>query len=116
MKIALDDAIVYSKIGVYDWERLRQTKLLISLEIDLANNVDQDIIDQTIDYDKLIEFTKQICLAGEFFLIEALCNMIGISILQNYNSKIKSCKVTVKKPFALQGVKCVSVVNLFLQG
>jgi dihydroneopterin aldolase len=112
MKIILQDIKITTTLGVYEIERLNKRQVLISLELDFDyDKTNQDQISSTINYEEILNLIKQ-ASSVHFNLIETLCLACGQQIIQHYQN-LKSCKVEVKKPFAIIGVEKISVVETF---
>ena len=109
MTIRLEDLIVSTIIGYYDWERTKRQTLIINIEFDIDGTLpaETDNLDDTVDYKSIKRGVIDLAEKSEFILIEKLAKKILDYILEN--EKIFRAKVRIDKPHALRFVKTVSV-------
>ena len=113
MIIKIDDISLNCIVGVYLNEKAKKREILVSLKIDFDFDGTDEIV-STIDYDNLVSLLQNIVDGKNFNLIETICQKCGHEIL-NFNNKINSCTVEIKKPYAVLDAKMVSVLSTFTQ-
>lgn len=109
MTIRLEDLIVSTIIGYYDWERTKRQTLVINVEFDIDGTkpAETDNLEDTVDYKTIKNGILDLAESSEFVLIEKLAKKILDYVLGD--SKILRAKVRIDKPHALRFVKTVSV-------
>jgi dihydroneopterin aldolase len=97
-------------VGVFEWERAAKRPLSIDLELacDLAAAAASDRLEDTVDYGALAGRVRERCAASSYRLIEALAGDIAATCLEDV--RVKTARVTVRKPGAIAGVGEISVV------
>jgi len=99
MNIIIKDLKVKTIIGVKDFERKKKQTIHIDLEINFNLNKDfSDNIQETIDYDIIVEKVKSFTENTKFYTIEKLCFEIINTLFQFYQS-IQKVKVKIRKNF-----------------
>ena len=63
-------------IGVHEWERKGPQKLLVSLCVRINENMENDVINNTLDYDQIYYFLKNLEKSDHFDLQETVCRNI----------------------------------------
>ncbi|CAM3747258.1 dihydroneopterin aldolase [Rheinheimera salexigens] len=96
-------------IGVYEWEKNIQQRLLIDLELstDIRIAAANDDIRQALDYAIIAERIKQFVTAKPIELIETVAEQVANLLLTEFATL--SVKVTVCKPDALSDAQTVGV-------
>ncbi len=91
----------YGKHGVYRAERVKEqlfiidVKLLINENKEVKNNTDRDNLNETINYEKVVEKVINLVKQESYSLIETIAfSLIG----KLRDQKIKEISVTVHKP------------------
>ena len=105
--LSISELAVPATIGVYDWEKKIQQTLLFSLEIAIDTYSISDRIEDTINYDQIVQNIKELCQNNSYALIETVANTVAREIKANFN--IDHIKVTVCKPKAIPQSKGVSI-------
>ena len=115
MKIILEGIEIFCIIGIYPREKAKKQKLIINAELtlnDLFSPVNlNDNIENTIDYDKIANIIKAFEKL-DTNLIETIAINASEAIVES-DAKIASCKVQVKKPHVINGVKSVAAEYCF---
>jgi 7,8-dihydroneopterin aldolase/epimerase/oxygenase len=101
---------VHTLIGVYDWERKKQTRLLFDIELDadLSTAMSTDNVHDTIDYAKLAEFIQQVAKNCQYELLEALGDKVMTEVLARYQAH--SIRLAITKPDILPDAQQVTVL------
>lgn len=96
-------------IGVYEWEKNIQQRLLIDLELstDIRIAAANDDIRQALDYAIIAERIKQFVTTKPIELIETVAEQVANLLLAEFATL--SVKVTVCKPDALSDAQTVGV-------
>ncbi len=84
-------------IGIYDFEQKIMRDIIINASLHIKNELSltTDDINDTIDYDTIVEDITKIVTQNKFNLIEKLANEVLKSILKN--KKIDFCQIEVDK-------------------
>ncbi len=108
-KIYIEGLLLRTIIGIHPHEREEKQDIIVSLEIwaDLKKAMEDDSIEDTIDYRALKKNIIKEVEKTNFYLIEALANFIGNLVLKE--EKVLKVKVKVEKPGALRFAKTVGV-------
>ena len=98
--------------GVFESEKKSGQEFIVDIEYkyETTNAIDNDEIEQAIDYGSVISKVKSIVETGSKNLIETVADEIAIELLSNF--KINWVKVTLHKPHAPVDIsfKDISVV------
>lgn len=109
-KVFIENLIVETVIGVYDWEReIRQAVSLdIEMEFDIRRAAETDAIEDTLDYKavskRLIHFIEQ----SEFQLVESLAEQCAGIVLAEF--PVRRLWLKLRKPGAVRGSSAVGVI------
>ena len=97
-----------ASIGVHDHERETLQPVIVdfSVCVDVHKAASTDQLDHTIDYTRLVQLVAQVCQSRHFFLLETLCEMLAVELLERF--AVRQVMVEVHKPNALPS-GCVSV-------
>ena len=97
-KILIENLICSASVGVYENEKLNKQKIIINLEILLANTVKThtDNLNDVADYGKFRRIVLDIINSKHFNLIETLADnlMKKLEIFE----KVESVKIKITKP------------------
>ena len=96
-------------IGVYDWEKTIQQRLLLDIELscDIQAAAQHDDIRQTLDYAVIARRVTEVITAAPLELIETVAEKVAALLLAEFASS--EVRVTVYKPDALQQAMTVGV-------
>ncbi|WP_394223741.1 dihydroneopterin aldolase [Alteromonas gracilis] len=108
-KIYITGLEVDTLIGVYDWERVQTTQLLldITLDVDLRAAMQSDDVADTVDYAKVAECIVEVGKVSTFELLEAFGSRVMDVVLENF--AVASITVKIVKPNILPNAKTVAV-------
>ncbi|WP_338516357.1 dihydroneopterin aldolase [Alteromonas gracilis] len=108
-KIYITGLAVETLIGVYDWERVRNTELLldITLDVDLTNAMSSDDVNDTVDYAKVAECIVDVGKASQFELLEAFGASVMDAVLTTF--AVSSITLKIVKPNILPNAQTVAV-------
>ena len=100
-KIILKDMVFYGHTGVFEEEKIKGQKFVVTIELnfDRIKGCDTDLLSDTADYSVICDKAKVI--VGNDFgnLIEHLAQLLANMVLDEVPAA-SSCKVTVGKPDA----------------
>lgn len=98
---------VHARIGVHDWEQRISQPLLIDIRIpaDFANC--QDVLANTLDYDRLCQCVTRYVEAGSFRLIETVADSVAELVRSEFGAK--EVTVSVSKPHAVKNAANIQV-------
>ncbi len=91
----------FGKHGIYQSEKNNEQKFLIDIFIKLEK-LSEDNIDNTINYENLVDDSIALVQNESFDLIETLSQKIGQYIIEKYSNlesfSLKYVKITIHKP------------------
>jgi len=102
MTIHIESLEISCIIGVLDFEREREQKVIVDLEADYLH--DEDFV----DYSKIVKIIKKNLKEKKYLLIEDALEDLGKIIALNYN-KIKKLKIKISKPDIISN--CIVAVS-----
>ena len=84
--------------GVHDWEQAQAQPFEVDVELarDLQRAAIDDDLEQTVDYARVYEATRQIVESTSFKLLEALAEAISHELLADFD--VEEVVVRVRKP------------------
>ncbi len=96
--IRIKNAVFYAYHGVLGNEQNLGGKFEVDVDLfcDLSEAAVRDSLKQTVDYEKVYAFMKNLVLGKKYYLIEALGNTIAKGILQEFQ-KVERVVVRVRK-------------------
>jgi dihydroneopterin aldolase len=109
-RVFIEDLIVQTVIGVYDWEReIKQAVSLdLEMEFDITRAAETDSIEDTLDYKavskRLIRFIEE----SEFQLVESLAERCAAIVLNEF--PVNWLRLKLGKPGAVRGSSAVGVI------
>ena len=109
-RVFIENLIVETVIGIFDWEReIRQAVSLdLELDFDIRKAAASDAIEDTLDYKavskRLIHFIEQ----SEFQLVEALAERCARIVLDEF--PVRRLTLKLGKPGAVRGSSAVGVI------
>ena len=108
-KITIEDLIVPTLIGGYDWERKSKTNLRMSVQIwaNVSRAMHSDNVADTLDYAAIAENIKASAAETSFALLEALGRVVCEHLLDNF--AIEKLYLDIEKPDILPDAKKVCV-------
>lgn len=95
--IFINEFIVETLIGAYDWERTHKQMIQLDLEIDIPKTYQAKLTDNlahTIDYAEVIQRIERELETTTFLLIERLGEFIAEFILNDFNAERVKIKIT----------------------
>jgi dihydroneopterin aldolase len=104
--IRLHNAVFYAYHGVLTDEQNLGGKFHVDVELhcDLSRGAKSDHLKDTVDYERVYDYTRSIVLGKKFLLLEALAREIGVGLLKGF-LKVERVTVRVRKPGApIKGV------------
>ena len=98
-------------VGVYDFEKTKPRTLAFNVIIsaNIENSAITDNVEDTIDYDKIVDVIENTLSKKHYDLIETISKICGDDIL-NYNKKINSVEIEVTKPDSVKNSESSSVI------
>lgn len=109
-KIHIEGLEVLALIGVYDWERKYQQRLIVDVELsaDLTMAAQTDDVDKTLNYAEIAQGISDFAAKSQFKLIEALASHMVDWLLQTF-PMLKTVRLKLSKPDILANAKNVAV-------
>lgn len=108
-KIYITGLEVDTLIGVYDWERVRTTQLLldVTLDVDLCAAMQSDDVADTVDYAKVAECIVDVGKQSTFELLEAFGSKVMDTVCEHF--AVSTITLKIVKPNILPNAKTVAV-------
>ena len=108
-KIYITGLEVDTLIGVYDWERVRTTQLLldVTLDVDLSAAMISDDVADTVDYAKVAECIVEVGKESTFELLEAFGSKVMDTVLAHFS--VSTITLKIVKPNILPNAQTVAV-------
>jgi len=109
-KIHIEGLEVLALIGVYDWERKHQQRLIVDVELnaDLSLAAQTDDVANTLNYALITQGISDYAANSQFKLIEALASHMVDWLLQSF-PMLKAVRLKLSKPDILANAKNVAV-------
>lgn len=109
-KIHIEGLEVLALIGVYDWEREHQQRLIVDvvLSVDLSLAAQTDEVDNTLNYAQIAQGIIDFAAQSQFKLIEALASHMVEWLLESF-PMLTSVQLKLSKPDILPNAKNVAV-------
>jgi dihydroneopterin aldolase len=109
-KIHIEGLEVFALIGVYDWEREHQQRLIVDVELsaDLSLAAQTDDVENTLNYALIAQGISDFAEKSQFKLIEALASHMADWLLQSF-PMLKTVRLKLSKPDILANAKNVAV-------
>ena len=109
-KIHIEELEVFALIGVYDWEREHQQRLIVDVELsaDLSLAAQTDDVENTLNYALIAQGISDFAAKSQFKLIEALASHMADWLLQSF-PMLKTVRLKLSKPDILANAKNVAV-------
>ena len=108
-KIIIEGLHVSSLIGVYDWERIEPSPLLVDVTLytDLSRAAQSDLVIDTIDYAEVAQCLVNVAQKSEFELLEALAHSMMQTLFARF--AVKSITLKLSKPDILDNADSVAI-------
>lgn len=99
--IKLHNAVFYAYHGALSDEQNLGGKFELDIELhcDLSHAKESDLLQDTVNYEKVYALMKKIVTGKKYYLIEALAHSIGEGILENF-PKVQRTVIRIRKPGA----------------
>lgn len=109
-KIHIEGLEVFSLIGVYDWERQYEQRLLVDVELqaDLSKAAQSDNVEDTLNYALVAKNISSTARDSHCQLIETLANKMLDGVLEAF-PLVQQAKLKLSKPDILASAQNVAV-------
>ncbi|MDX2083240.1 MAG: dihydroneopterin aldolase [Rickettsiales bacterium] len=109
MIIKIKNLTVNTIIGIYDWEKKVDRKIVINVELttNFTKSTQSDDISDAIDYDEIIKKIKDLVANNRFQLIEKMAQSMMNVILSD--QRINKCKLEIDKVGVVEALDSFSV-------
>lgn len=96
-KIFIKDLEIFPRIGATRRERAKPQRITvdITIEADLSEASRSDSLQDTIDYNTIIQLVRETAAGGEYCLIERLAGAVADTLLEL--DRVRSLIVSVRK-------------------
>ena len=100
-RIIIKDLKLYAYHGVNPEEKIEGQKFLLDIDcyLDLKTPCENDDVDSTVSYAKIIKLVRKVFTAEKYNLIEKAAETVADGILDEF-TQIQTVKVLLKKPDA----------------
>lgn len=109
--VFIEDLIVFSTIGVYDFERQIKQKLIFDLvfKIDNSEAAKCDDVKKCLNYAEVCSEIEQFCQNNEFYLVETLAQNLYLNLKNKFIFDGVELKITKENAIdnARVGVKII---------
>ena len=107
--VLIEGLTVETVIGVFDWEREIQQRLIIDLELytDISKAASTDNLQDTLDYKAISDAAIAFAENSEYQLIEALAEDLASLILADFS--VRKLGLRVSKPGAVPEAENVAI-------
>jgi len=106
-KLLIEGLRIPTTIGIYPWEQAIKQTVVFDIEIVLPATSISDDINRTIDYETLIQGLTDFVNTNTDKLIETLAEHTADYILETFN--IKSLSLKLSKPHAIKSANNIAV-------
>ncbi len=108
-KIFLKGLSIDAVVGIWDWERKIEQKVVVDLEMgtDIAKAAASDSIDDTLNYKQVAQRVTDFVVNEKALLVESLAEGIAGIITSEFD--VPWVRVTVHKPAAIRGSESVGI-------
>jgi len=109
-RLFLRDYQVMSKIGVHDFEKLGEQRVLFNVDLFIplaASTPEQDDLSEVVDYDFIRSTIEERVAQGHIQLQETLCDDIARALLAH--PKVRGVQVSTRKPDVYPDCESVGV-------
>ena len=109
-RLFLRDSQVMSKIGVHDFEKLGEQRVLFNVDLFIplaASTPEQDDLSEVVDYDFIRSTIEERVAQGHIQLQETLCDDIARALL--VHPKVRGVQVSTRKPDVYPDCESVGV-------
>ncbi len=108
--VFLRQLLIYTVIGIHDWEREIRQPLVLDLEMaaDIRLAAQTDSITDALDYQAVAERLTDFVRSSSFQLLETLAEACAQLVLQEFG--VRWLRLTVNKPDAIDNAQSVGVI------
>jgi len=105
--VRLVNSVFYAHHGVMQEEHRigGRFEVDVAMDLDVDAAAKEDDLTQTVDYERVYSFIKEVMLANKFYLIDKIAYTIAHEVLDHYSKGI-GVDVTVRKPNPPVGGPC----------
>ena len=112
--IGIEELRISCIIGIFPQERIQEQELIIDLELDCEFSalVEEQRIEDTIDYAEVAEWLEIWIQEGKFLLLETLAEQASLEVFPRY-PQIQQLRLKLRKPAAIPKARAavVSIVR-----
>lgn len=102
--ISIKALSIITKIGIYEWEKIYEQKLLIDLKI---KYIYKKIENNYLNYDEIVKAILIFSKNHQFSLLEQMLEKLSDLIISKF--RVKWIKITLHKPNAIPHAKDTSI-------
>ncbi|MGI9378288.1 MAG: dihydroneopterin aldolase [Methyloligellaceae bacterium] len=108
-KVFVRDLEVLAYVGIYEIEKVRQQRLVISVELDVLEDEfpHDDQLDNVVCYETVVKQIKEICYREHVNLIETVAERIAEQCL--LDNRVAAVRVRIEKPDVIDDCRTVGI-------
>jgi dihydroneopterin aldolase len=108
-KIFINELTLSCIIGVFDFERKLKQNVIITIELhlDISTAGKTDDINDTVNYQAIVDDVTKTVERSQFHLLEALAERVAAICLKD--NRVKHAHVKIEKPKAIPNAKSSAV-------
>ena len=108
-KVFVRDLEVLAYVGIYEIEKVRQQRLVISVELDVLEDEvpHQDQLENVVCYETVVTQIKEICYREHVNLIETVAERIAEQCLEDH--RVAAVRVRIDKPDVIDDCRTVGI-------
>ena len=108
--IGIEELRISCIIGIFPQERVQEQELILDLEfeLDFSKMVQEQNIDDTVDYAELADWLEAWIQEKKFLLLETLAEQASQEVFSRY-PQIQNLRLKIKKPAAIPKARAAVV-------
>jgi 7,8-dihydroneopterin aldolase/epimerase/oxygenase len=108
-RVFVRDLEVMGRVGVYEVERRYDQRILVSVDLEVADTYDgvSDRLRDVLDYEKLVERIRSIVETDHVNLLETLAERIAQACFTDI--RVHALRVRIEKPDIMPGCRSVGI-------
>lgn len=98
-----------ASVGIYEIEKRYQQRILVSFDLDVADDYDgvSDRLEDVLDYGRVVTAVRAVVDSAHFQLIETLAERISEACLAD--ARVLLARITIEKPDILAGCRTLGI-------
>ena len=98
-----------ASVGIYEIEKRYQQRILVSIDLDVADDYDgvSDRLVDVLDYGRIVTAVRAVVDSAHFQLIETLAERISEACLAD--TRVRVARISIEKPDIVPGCRTVGI-------